>query len=752
MTSRFVRRSAAVACLIGVFLMCSARSSGQTFTPTGSMESQRAGHTETLLQNGMVLIVGGTDGGTLNSAELYNPATGTFTPTGSLAHARYYHTATLLNDGTVLIVGGFSSGNVRDDNELYNPATGTFSAAGSLITARVHHTATLLNNGMVLLAGGQSGSGGTLNSAELYNPATKVCTAAGNLSHARYLHTATALQNGKVLIVGGFSSGNTRSIAELYDPSLGNFTDTGSTSVPTVYHTATLLNNGTVLIAGGNQGNGSNYLSLAEIYNPTTGQFTTTGSLHTARQEAGSALLNDGTVLIAGGRNSSYLASAEVYNPATGAFTVTGSMSTSRAEPYMPSVPVLGSAGQVLITGGYNGSYLSSAELYLGPATEEGIAYPLFRISSIIYDAPGNRSSNGFTDTTTQGATTTIADSFMTGVTTTFSLGGGFLGADTTLSWSFGNTSTTGNSTAFTDTFSQGTGVANASNSASPNAINHQDDLFIVWLNPAVSMTETSPNSISYSIGTQPQVAGDPNPGQPEEVDQVEVYAQVMLPNAQGVTAVPVAILEPQVVNGQTLPGLAHVCANPNYYPKSCTLANQCGCTPSDFTAILNADPLLAYPPTESPLNANTSPPADCTNPSAAASCRYVPIMASPTEQVTEPLSGPDVLGGNIPVNSFTQSDSTQTAVTLSETQGYSIGFSWDQKLGIPGFSSDLKQQTMFTWTNSESLGETNGTAHSMAVSLSSSTVGCFEDIYIFEDLVYHTYVFQQPSGNGSCP
>jgi hypothetical protein len=739
--------------LIALALFLASSAQAQTFSATGGMEAERNGHTETLLQNGMVLIAGGSDGGTLNTAELYNPATGVFTPTGGLIHARYDHTATLLNDGTVLIVGGFSSGDVRQDNEIYNPATGTFGATGNLITARVFHTATLLGNGMVLLAAGQSGSGGTLNSTEIYNPATKTCIAGGSLTHARFHHTATMLQNGNVLMVGGFSSGDTRVIAEIYNTSLGKFTDTGSTSVPTVYHTATLMANGDVLIAGGNEGSGSNYLALAALYNPTTGVFTSTGSLHTARQYAASALLDDGTVLIAGGSNAGYLASAEIYNPVTGFFTVTGSMPAARRVPYMPSVPVLGTSGKVLIAGGYNGSYLSTAVIYNGPPTETGIADALFRVVSIIYDAPGNKSNDGFTNATTQGTTTTIGNSFMEGLTTTFSIGQGLPGEMTTLSWSFGETTTTGNTTAFTDTISEGMGVANASNPANPNAINHVNDLFIVMLNPAVTITQTSPNSFSYTSGTQPQIAGDPNPGQPEEIDQVEVFAQAMLPNAQGVTVVPVAILVPQVVNGQTLPGLAHICAKPTFYPNSCTLANQCGCTPADFTPILNVDPLLKYTPTESPLNANTSSATLCTNPAASASCRYVPIMSTPTEQVTELLEGPNVAGGNSPVNTFTQSDSMQTAVTLSQTEGYSVGFSWDVQLGIPQFaSSDLRQQTMLTWTSSESLGMTNGTAHTMTVNLSSGTVGCVQNIPIFEDVIYHTYVFQQPTGNTSCP
>jgi hypothetical protein len=111
------------------------------------------------------------------------------------------------------------------------------------------------------------------------------------------------------------------------------------------------------------------------------------------------------------------------------------------------------------------------------------------------------------------------------------------------------------------------------------------------------------------------------------------------------------------------------------------------------------------------------------------------------------------MVGGNGPVNMFTQSDMTQTAVTLGENQGYSVGFSWDVHGGaVPGWSVDLRSQSTFTWTSGQSVGETNGSAHTMNVNLATSTVDCDEQIYIFEDTLFHTYVFQQPSGNNSCP
>jgi len=354
------------------------------FVLTGTLNTARALHTATLLNNGMVLIAGGgtLNDQPLNSAELYNPAAGTFTPTASLNTARYNHTATLLNNGLVLIAGGLISTSpyVTASAELYNPATGTFSPAASLNTARRSHTATLLNNGLVLIAGGYDSSGYATSSAELYNPATGTFSPTARLNTARYNHTATLLNNGLVLIAGGLDiNTNLLASAELYNPATGTFTPiTSGLKTPRELHTATLLNNGLVLIAGGYNDGGT--VGSAELYNPATGTFTYTtnpstgiqSALNTPRYNHTATLLNNGMVLLAGGYYifNGFLASAELYDPVAQTFTLTGSLNIGRD---LHSATLLNN-GMVMMAGGLglvsSTAYgcLSSAELY-EPAT-----------------------------------------------------------------------------------------------------------------------------------------------------------------------------------------------------------------------------------------------------------------------------------------------------------------------------------------------------------------------------------------------
>src|SRR5262245_60296179 len=173
---------------------------------TGNLNQARRGHTATLLPNGKVLIAGGfVDVDLLSdtsTSEVYDPATGTWSNTGKLNTGHVWHTATLLQNGKVLVAGGTDA---RTSAELYDPATGIGSRTGDPNRAHYGHTASLLQNGKVLIAGGFPLST-SLSGEELYDPATGTWSNTGSLNTSRSGLTATLLQNGKVLIAGGFSN------------------------------------------------------------------------------------------------------------------------------------------------------------------------------------------------------------------------------------------------------------------------------------------------------------------------------------------------------------------------------------------------------------------------------------------------------------------------------------------------------------------------------------------------------------------
>jgi N-acetylneuraminic acid mutarotase len=296
------------------------------WSKTGSMSARRVNFTATLLHNGKVLVAGGAadnsgNGNALATAELYNPTTGKWSKTGSMSTSRYIHTATLLPNGQVLVVGGtednHTDGDGLDTAELYNPTTGKWSTTGSMASSRVDFTATLLPDGKVLVAGGWDnsgdGSGNALATAELYNPTDGTWSTTGSMTSNRVDFTATLLPDGKVLVASGDAAGT----AELYNPTDGTWSTTDSMTMSTsrYKHTATLLPNGKVLVAGGAADNsGGDALNTAELYNPTDGTWSTTDPMFTGRLSHTETLLPNKKVLVVGGWNVDSLAKAELFS------------------------------------------------------------------------------------------------------------------------------------------------------------------------------------------------------------------------------------------------------------------------------------------------------------------------------------------------------------------------------------------------------------------------------------------------------
>jgi hypothetical protein len=300
------------------------------WTPTGALNTPRAGQTATLLGDGKVLIVGGGTGTTLtaglSSAELYDPATGRFTPTAGAPTAGHsWGVAEPLPGGRVLIAGGFGSdGAATKATDIYDPATDAFTAGPSLGTARAEAAAAVVAGGRVLVAGGAGNDDHSLASAEVYDAASNAWTPVANtLSDPRALASAAPLPGGRALVAGGVSDTHVPlASADVYDPAANRFTPAAPMHTGRELAVAAPLPGGRVLVAGGasgiDTGTGVPVVTSAEVYDPAANAWASAAQLAAPRAGAAAAVLNDGDVLVAGGLSDGggdTVGSAERYVP-----------------------------------------------------------------------------------------------------------------------------------------------------------------------------------------------------------------------------------------------------------------------------------------------------------------------------------------------------------------------------------------------------------------------------------------------------
>lgn len=414
---------------------------------------------------------------------------------------------------------------------------------------------------------------------------------------------------------------------------------------------------------------------------------------------------------------------------------------------------------------------------------------PLFKIASILYSPPGNQSSQGYGTGSTSGTTSTIGNSFTFAKELTYSVGKKIndifsIGGSASWGYSVG----TGNSSAFTQTWTNATNYVSTVNKSSTynptsaNGINHHLDLFEIWLNPQVTIQGYESTPVSYSTNSQP-ITFDGEEAYIADVLPIPAIAMEAQPagvtalnpsGVAGVSAIPLSDLIPQrklQEDGTSVyqQGIGAICKNNALYkqqlaadqatsagqslPEICTQANQCGCTPADFAVILEQNPLLNYNSstytaspgdgTVSPLMENASgdsvcgydQPAGYVIPSGA-DCRYVIVPQSGTNiPIIQSLNGAQS-------SSYSQTDSTVSTYTTTSTHSYNTGLSFS----VGFFLSSLKTQETWTWTDTEGTGSSTGGTNTMNVTLQTSNASCSEDVNIYEDTLYHTYVFQAPN------
>jgi hypothetical protein len=216
------------------------------------MRTARAGFTAVALADGRVLLAGGEVAAHVDTAtaEIFDPEGGTMRATGDMTVPRSAHAATLLLDGRVLVAGGTSRGSVVDSAEVYNPATGRFKRVGSMHSVRYKAGSVTLPGGLGFIIGGATEveARQPLSSTELFNPLTNSFVDGPSMESGRYklIDSVTLLGNGDVVVAGGAPR------PEVYDEQTMTFrTVDGTLGATRLFLTATAIDSARVLLVGG---------------------------------------------------------------------------------------------------------------------------------------------------------------------------------------------------------------------------------------------------------------------------------------------------------------------------------------------------------------------------------------------------------------------------------------------------------------------------------------------------------------------
>ncbi|OGH97007.1 MAG: hypothetical protein A2039_08700 [Candidatus Melainabacteria bacterium GWA2_34_9] len=232
------------------------------FVSTGDLNTARAYHKSTILNNGNILITGGyglleTEYGpqpkALDSAELYNPKINKFIELINMNLPHEYHSQFLLSNGHVVIM---------DINgiEIYDPIKNKFSLVNVKIPTRENilnaHTFTQLKDKILIMGGITSDNQHVLDTVEVFDASTRKVYEAGKMTIPRFGHNALAVSPNSILIFGGTTNDKnnklqTTTSIEKFDIKTGKSSIIGNMLIPREFHKVLILPDNKLLIFGG---------------------------------------------------------------------------------------------------------------------------------------------------------------------------------------------------------------------------------------------------------------------------------------------------------------------------------------------------------------------------------------------------------------------------------------------------------------------------------------------------------------------
>lgn len=307
--------------LAAVFV-CNAVWADEGWTTVQHLQQARISHTQTLLDNGLILIAGGDISSTSYVAtaacELFDPVNLTVTPAAPMRTPRMFHDAVKLGDGRVLVVGGQAMGESNlvstASCEIYDPAADRWEPVADMGVATANCALALLDDGTVLRAGGASPKGYGIYECEIYNPEFDYWFETGRMHHPRQtLDAWTKLADGRILVAGGYadlapddaSSDPFIETVEVYDATMFTWSLVGTLGRKVSGATVEQLDDGRTFMMGGlfydKKENRPIRFADVTVYDPATETLSVGPAMPVERNDFASVKTARGNILVVGG-------------------------------------------------------------------------------------------------------------------------------------------------------------------------------------------------------------------------------------------------------------------------------------------------------------------------------------------------------------------------------------------------------------------------------------------------------------------
>jgi ribosomal protein S8 len=254
--------------------------------------------------NGKIYAIGGNDGNSLNTNEMYDPETDTWTTKTQMPTPRSgFGIAVVQNK--IYVIGGQSNTVYTGINEAYDPETDRWTTKNFMPTPRGGIDANVVN-GKIYVIGGKTNISSITGINEVYNPATDTWTTKTPIPTPVTAYASAVVDN-KIYVIGGLTSNlNEVNLTQIYDPA----TDTWSygTPIPTIQFGAVGATTGIsapkrIYMLGGSIPSFSLIrvaTNLTQVYDPEMDVWSTDSSMPTPRAGLCVAVVNDVLYAIGG--------------------------------------------------------------------------------------------------------------------------------------------------------------------------------------------------------------------------------------------------------------------------------------------------------------------------------------------------------------------------------------------------------------------------------------------------------------------